>query len=321
MDSKRKGWKALKPPLHVAVGNINVDIYLKVPKLPAPDDAVSAEEATVRPGGAAANYSVAVARLGHRARLVAHTSRIAELLGVLDTLRGSGVDTSTVKMHEEGMPGMVLILLLPGGETSMIKLRGVNALLSGVDVRDALPADVVHFASVAPSILVEAAGLLRGLAGLVSYDPGGAVVNAYGPEVVEAAREAADVLTINRNELKALTGGWDPVDARRLLGGRLRYVLVRVGGRGAYLATDSRVYWVKPYIHGVVVDTTGAGDVFNAYFLGFMAEGREVREALAAASIAAGIKVTRLGAQSAPYRREVEEVLEEYGGELVEEIY
>ncbi len=308
--------------VHVAVGNINVDAYLYVDRLPGPDDVVVVREALIGLGGAATNYAVAAARAGHRARLVAHTTRHVEALGLLDRLRSEGVDLTAVQVHDDGAPGMVVVLVLPSAATSMVKLRGVNERLDGREVVDALPADVVHFASVGPQVVERACSASAGFAGvrLVSYDPGGAVVEAEPERVLRASRRCADLLTVNARELEMLTGSREPSSARKVLGGRLGAVLVRIGGGGAYLVTRSASFHVYGFHYGRPVDTTGAGDTFNAYFNAYLVEGRGYEEALAAAAIAAGVKVTRRGAQSSPTRREVEELLAAHGGRLVRRV-
>ena len=77
-----------------------------------------------------------------------------------------------------------------------------------------------------------------------------------------------------------------------------------MGSRGSYLYTEGHgeqipVRPVKP------LDTTAAGDVFNGALTVGLSEGMGLREAIALASEAASISVTRMGAQSsAPYRHE-----------------
>ncbi len=317
-DASHRGSPAVRYT-HVAVGNLNVDMYLYVDRLPSPDDVIVVEEALIWIGGAAANYAVAVARAGHKSKLVAHTTKHMEALGFLGALKAEGVDTTTVRVHGEGMPGLVTVFVLPTGSISMVKLKGVNRMLTGDEVAKALPADAVHFASVEPSVLLKAYEASKGFpsAKIVSYDPGGAVVEKKAREVVEAAREAATILSVNARELELITGSRDYRSAFKLLDGRLKVVLVRIGGGGAYLVTDDGVLQVYGYHHGTPVDTTGAGDTFNAYFNAYLLEHEDYQVALAAASIAAGIKVTRRGAQSAPRREEVEPKLRELAWRLV----
>ncbi len=289
-------------PRHLSMGNINIDVYLYVERLPAPDEELPVEEAMVAPGGAASNYAVAVAAAGHRAVLAAHTSSVAEALGILDSLRERGVDTSRVVVHEEGMPGMVVIVVTRGGETVMFKVRGVNRLLRG----DEAPGeyDVVHVASAEPDVVERALSATQ--AKIYSYDPGGAVAVRHPSRVASLAGRVT-LLSLNAREAIRVFGASIGVVRERLGDGML---LLRLGARGALLVTRDAIYYARACRLGEPVDTTGAGDVFNAYFNAWLAEGRGVEEALAAAATAAALKVLRRGAQSVPSRREVEENLD-----------
>ncbi|ABM80954.1 carbohydrate kinase family protein [Hyperthermus butylicus] len=291
--------------VHAAVGNINVDIYLVVDDLPRPGENIVAREAYIGPGGAAANYSVAVRLYGHQAILVGHTSVFAERLGILDALRGKGVSLSLVRIHEGELPGIVVVLVTPNGERTMLALRGANNMLTGNEAR--CRCDVLHVASRDTNVLSNASTAAS--AELVSYDPGSSVARSEGAGIIEAARRHVSILYLNKLEYEYVTGTSELDSVARLLGGKLRYVVVKLGAEGALAATPDGVYRVEAYRHGAVVDPTGAGDVFAAYFNSALADGYSVTEALQYASVAAGVKVSRRGAQSAPSRREVEEII------------
>ena len=291
---------------HLAVGNLNVDIYMVVDKIPGPDERATAEEAYVGPGGAAANYAVAAARLGHLTELVAHTGVLAERLGVLERLREAGVGLSHIVVHEDEFPGIVVVAVGPGGERAMIALRGANRHLRGDEAAGA-HCEALHVASRGPEVLEAAASSVE--AGLVSYDPGFSTLRRDPGGVLEAARRWAHVLFLNRAEYGLVAPGAPVEDAARLLGGRLRVVVVKLGGEGAVAATRDCVCRVEAYRVERVVDTTGAGDVFAAAFNVYLLEKGSIEEALRAASAAAGLKVSRRGGQAAPSREEVEEAL------------
>lgn len=121
---------------------------------------------------------------------------------------------------------------------------------------------------------------------------------------------------INPNEVEAahaLTGIpiSDESDARRaaerLLDQGCRAVVIKLGDRGVYAATDG-TRAVIPAISVDVVDTTAAGDAFAAGMAVALAEGRELADAARFANVVGAISVTRMGAQpSMPTRAEVEE--------------
>jgi len=290
---------------HLAVGNLNIDMYIVVDNLPGPDENVVAREAYIGPGGAAANYAVAVARLGGEAFLVAHTGRLMKELGIIAMLEKERVRLDYVVVHEDQMPGLVVVVVSTNGERTMITMRGANNLLRGDEAGGTF--DVVHVASRGPLILRRTCSNVTSR--FTSYDPGASNTSREPTSVVEAAQLCADILVLNRAEYRHITGSDDIRAARNLLGGRLSMVLVKKGSEGAVLVTKRARYHVEAYRAGQVVDTTGAGDVFIATFNNYYIETGDLLKALQAASIAAGIKVTRRGAQSAPSREEVEKVL------------
>ncbi len=293
---------------HLAVGHINVDIYMRVPRIPGTDESVKSLETYIGPGGAASNYSVAVARLGHRAILYACTGTHPLASLALEPLKAAGVDLSHVKVLEGMLPGIVVILVDETGERTMVSYKGANAALleAGPSPELAAEADLLYFASTDPEV-VSASGEAIDRARLAAYDPGSRAI--VDPEGVRRVAGLVDMLFVNRRELHALTGSEDPSSARMLLGGRLSRVIVKYGARGVYLVEPGGLLFQEAYRPGPAVDTTGAGDAFAAAFNVYLLETGDPAVALRAGVAAAGIKVTRRGAQSSPTRSEVEDLV------------
>jgi sugar/nucleoside kinase (ribokinase family) len=95
-----------------------------------------------------------------------------------------------------------------------------------------------------------------------------------------------DVFLPNQEEAYALTGTEDPQQALAVLGHHFPVVALKCGGDGALLAMDGAIIGLpSPKVE--VVDTTGAGDAFNAGFLDAWLDDTGPAECLAAA-ISAG---------------------------------
>jgi ribokinase len=129
--------------------------------------------------------------------------------------------------------------------------------------------------------------------------------------------ELVDIATPNENEACVLAGvppqRVSPTDAAALankirdLG--VRSVVVKLGDRGCVYCGADRTF-VAPPFPVRAVDSTAAGDTFNAALAVALVEGMPIEQALRFASAAAAISVTRAGAQtSAPARAEVEALL------------
>ncbi len=296
---------ATSPRTHVVVGNINVDISIKVDRFPRPDENVFAKEAWIGPGGAASNYAVAVARLGHRPILVARAGEDALRLGIIDYLRLNGVDTSRIIIAKGENTGTVVVIVVPRDSTrTMLTVRGANEGLTGTIVPG--EGDLAHFASVRGRILLEASGRLG--EAIVAYDPGGEVYR--DPEGVARAISLTRIVFLNELEAAQLFSSLGLSGPQGLLreGRAPEVVVVKLGRGGARAYTKRSVYHVEPCPARRVVDTTGAGDAFDAAFNYCMLQGCSIETALAYASAAGSAKVSRRGSSNMPSKDEIDEL-------------
>ena len=110
--------------------------------------------------------------------------------------------------------------------------------------------------------------------------------------------------TPNEHEAAILTGERDAERAgRKLLDAGCRNVVITLGARGAMLVSAQGTRrFPAPKVRPV--DTVGAGDCFTGWLATGIAEGLTMPEAVARAVRAAGIAITRAGAQGAMPRRE-----------------
>lgn len=279
--------------VHVAVGNLNIDITLYVNRIPGPDESLIASDAHIGVGGAASNYAVAVAYYGHIPYLIASTSSHSFVDQILEELVKVGVRIDYIK-RVDGTPGIVSIIVDSKGEKVMVKHRGVNSMLSPNDLpRDLLKeASIIHIASVEPSVALEIARRANSLGVLVSYDPGSGVFESR--DIVLDTIKYTNILYLNRAEAKALAG----TNIDRLLDRGPWIVVIKKGAAGAYaIVPGGTVY------HGLSkpirkpVDTTGAGDAFAAFFNSAYLDSNDVGKALEYGLAAAALKVTCRGSK------------------------
>ncbi len=280
--------------VHIAVGNLNIDISLYVDRLPGPDEAIVSSDAAIGAGGAASNYAIAVSYYGHKVYLIATTSSYSFVDYVLNDLERHGVNVSYVK-RVEGAPGIVSVIVdRRSGERIMVKYRGVNSLLSPNDVpRELLEnANIIHIASVEPSVAVEIARRASSLGILVSYDPGSGAFETRD-KVLEAIRYS-NIVFLNRREAKELIG----TNLNKLLDIGVDVAVIKRGPGGAYAILPGGMVY-----HGLskpirpVVDTTGAGDAFAAFFNSVYLESHDIGKALQYGVAVATLKITCRGSR------------------------
>ncbi|MCX8195867.1 MAG: PfkB family carbohydrate kinase [Acidilobaceae archaeon] len=288
----------------MSVGNLNLDVNAFLSEHPRVGENAIAEGLWVGAGGAAANYAVMLASLGRSVSLVSLVSPLAVRAGLLQRLVEAGVDVSYVRVIE-GEPNVALIITAKRElSRTVISYRGVSRQLRG----DMVPSgDHLHFASVRPSLVLEAARR----APLSSYDPGGE--SFKDPRGVAEAVSEVSWVFLNERECKAVAR-----DPSELLRGRSEMVIVKRGPRGALLVSaDSRLEASAPSL-GEPVDVTGTGDAFDAVFNAVFLKTRDPELSLRAASVAGALKSTRLGSSNMPSREELAKAFKDIYGEELE---
>lgn len=295
------------------VGSLNVDLVVKVPRLPAVGETVTGGVFATFPGGKGANQAVAAARLGARAFMVGRVGEDDFGRRARAALEREGVDVAFVRSDPEAATGVALIGVDPQGRNLILVAPGANARVSPDDVERA--GEVIRSASLLllqleiPMETVRRAAEIAHEAGVrVVLDP------APAAPLPEALYPLVDVINPNEIEARALTGlpvgsVEEAVRAAEVLQGRgARAAVVKLGEHGAvYASAEARGH--VPAFDVPAQDTTAAGDAFAAALGVGLAEGKPLVDAVRFANAAAALKVTRMGAQSMPTRSEVEALL------------
>jgi ribokinase len=287
------------------VGSINLDIVVGVDRHPAPGETVLGDDRQELPGGKGANQAVAAARLGADVAFVGRVGDDDAGRRLRDGLAAEGVDVTHVRVDADAPTGVALIAVDRAGENTIVVSSGANARVSAADVEAAH--DVLANAAVT---LVQHEVPEDAVAAAIAAAGGTVVLNPAPARPIVAP---VDVLVPNRGELETLAGrAGDPVELARGLE-VARAVVVTLGSEGAVVVEGAHVERI-PAPEVDAVDTTGAGDSFDAGFLAARLDGRPVADALAYA-IACGSLSTRApgGTDGQATRDEVEDWLREGG--------
>lgn len=269
----------MKPRITV-VGSVNLDLVLKVERLPEPGETVTGASLSRYPGGKGANQAVACARLGADVTLVAAVGRDAFRDEALATLRDEGVALELVETDEP--TGLALIQVDGAGETTITVVPGANASLRVVELP---PHDAVLCQLEVPDEAV--LGAWEACTGVFCLNAAPARPIAVDP----------DLTVVNRFEAEML---------RRRDG----MVAITLGAEGAVLLEDGEEVARAAPPPVTAVDGTAAGDAFTACLLVSLLEEREYEEALERACAAGAIAASRPGAQpSLPAASEIDALM------------
>lgn len=282
------------------IGSINMDMVLSVPRFPAAGETLTGGNFQTMPGGKGANQAVALGRLGAPVRMAGRVGDDAFGRRYLDHFRKNGVDVRAVDAVAGTATGVADILVNAAGENCIVIAPGANGLcdLEWLDRALEATADCEIFLlqlEIPLDTVAEAVRQLRKMGKTILLDPAPAV------PLSEDVLSAVDFLTPNETELKAVTSGL-PEDAgieervRHLVGGSGRVVVHKRGADGAYIGTRDGIEHV-PGFSVRAVDTTAAGDTFNAGLAAGLAMGWPLRDAVQLANAAGALAVTAYGAQ------------------------
>jgi ribokinase len=284
------------------VGSLNIDHVYRVPRCVAAGETAVVRDYSRGAGGKGLNQSVAAARAGAS---VTHAGCIGEDgRFLLEVLREAGVDVSRVRVGPMAT-GHAVIQVDDTGANTILVHPGANRATDPADAPAFLagfgPGDwlLVQNETSAVAELIHAAKA-RGLSVLLNPAP-------MSPEAESYPLAAVDLLVVNEQEASELTGGRREVEAVEDLARRApaAVVVLTLGARGGLVRAEgaTRAFPAEPV---AVVDTTGAGDTFVGFLAAGLVGGRMLDEAIAEATVAAGIAVSRAGAAaSIPWRREL----------------
>ena len=301
----------------VVMGSVNFDLVATAERVPLPGETLTGIDFATFRGGKGANQAVAVARLGHPVSMIAKVGDDDFGPGLKQALRKAGVDVRAVEIAK-GSSGVALINIGSDGQNNIVAVPGANGKVSGRDVRK--NAALLQKAGM---ILAQLEIPLDAMEALAAFARKNNIPLMLDPA---PARELpADLLrsttwiTPNESETRVLCGlsHDEPVTfstaarcADMLMARGPKNVVIKMGVQGAYLATADGVREMAPAFRVDAVDTTAAGDAFNAGFAVSLLSGKQPLEAARFAAAVAAISVTRKGAQpSMPTRREAEKFL------------
>lgn len=283
------------------IGSINMDLTVNAPRFPMPGETLTGTRFQTVPGGKGANQAVALAKLGIPVVMFGRVGDDAFGRQYLEHFRSVGADVSGVTVDPSEPTGVASITVNAEGENTIVVVAGANGTCTEAWLEEVLPlaaeCDIVLLQLEIPLATVErAAARLHAMGKTIILDPAPAV------PLSRRLLEQVDYVTPNETELRILTSDL-PENADReermyhLIGGSDRVVIHKHGGEGAFIGRAEGITAIPGY-QVAVVDTTAAGDTFNAGFAAGLCLGKTLEEAVRLGNAAGALAVTKAGAQA-----------------------
>ncbi len=301
----------LRSPHIVVVGSYATGLTMKTERIPGSGETLLGTGYRVDFGGKGSNQAVGAARLGAHVDFVAKIGSDAFGEMALSLYREEDVDTKFILRTKDAPTGVGFIVVEAStGHNAIVIDPGANDLLGRADVTSAksaiASAKVVMTQLETPVEAAESALALGRANGAIT------ILNpAPVRPLPDSVLSLIDILTPNESEARILAGKPPNLQiepeavARELLNRGVKNVVMTLGEKGALWIGDSSQEHF-PAVLVTPVDTTGAGDSFNAGMAVALANGESIENAIRFGVITGAMAVTKEGViPSLPRRAEV----------------
>ena len=269
----------------LVIGDALIDHQYWIDRMPGAGEDCVIHSFSKNVGGSAANTAIALAYLGVLTKFCGTIGRDPDGGLIIDQMQAVGVDTSGIQYGET--TGFTITMIDQSSERTMFSFRGASS--------DALTVDTSFLESVKSSRVLLTSGYqllypdqaevvlsiverVHGEGNLVALDPS-PLIGDITEKIRSRMLELTDILLPNLHELAILTGEEDPTAALEKAWSLAKCVAVKLGSKGAWMSIREGFEFVDgqrvsgdlclqaPANQVQAVDTTGAGDAFNAGFL------------------------------------------------------
>jgi ribokinase len=256
------------------------------------------DEVVFATGGNVTNAGVTFARQGLHSKYMWCLGTDVASEAILHELDREGIDTSGVVQKDEYRASYSVILMLDGGERTILNYKG-----------SAVPADTkeLDFSLIDSSdwVYVSSLGDIDLLERIVSRAAEHGVkvmLNPAGSELKEEAKlkgilEDVEILAVNKEEAQQIVSGETLEELVRHGSHYCPVVIVSDGPNGATATDGKAIVWAGMYEDVPVVDRTGGGDAFGSGFLSMFSQGKSLKDAMIFASANSTSVVTKIGAK------------------------
>ncbi len=282
----------------IGFGALNVDKLYRVNRIAREGEESFIISMNELAGGSAANTVVGLARLGARTGFIGKVAQDDEGQLLLADFKREGVNTDGMVIAKEGNSGTVSAFVDKKGERALYVHRSVNDTLvfEEISLEYARQTEFLHLTSMDEKPFEAQKRLTQELSHFkVSLDPG-EIYARKGLAKLKPIIKRCFVVMPSESEVKLLTGkGWKE-GAKQLLNEGAGIVGVKLGKEGCFITDGNQNHMVPPY-KAKVVDTTGAGDAWNAGFLYGLVRKKDLYECGRLGNLVASKCIAKVGAR------------------------
>ena len=293
------------------------DLVFLGDQIPIKGETVLGNDHLIGPGGKGSNQAVAVAKAGGKVNFISKigADSYGEIALQMYKENNMIVDNIIItKEHGTGVAG--IFVNKQTGENAITVVPGASGKITKEDINqatDSIKKSKIFLTQLETPIEVVEYALSIASSNNITTILNPAPATKIGKEIFHMI----DYFTPNETEASFYVGyNVDTQEdvkkaANQLMDKGIRNVIITLGEKGVYFANNKENFFMNAFdFKGKVIDTTGAGDGFNAGLAVALAEEKKISEALQFANALAGLSTTKLGtAKSMPTRIEIDNLM------------
>ncbi|MFX1518055.1 MAG: carbohydrate kinase family protein, partial [Promethearchaeota archaeon] len=285
----------------IGLGEIVIDLLLKISRFPKPDEKIYVLNSQKQAGGVTANFCVGVARQGLNVAFFGGVGNDEEGKYLRMILQKENVKDKYLFTLKSKVTPINVVMITKDGEKYILQSEHMRLTLPSEEL---ITKEVIresrhlHLTAINYTTAFKAVRLAKELGLTTSLDLESQVVQEYQNQLPQFLKHI-DILLPNKGGAYELTQTSNPKEASKIL---LNYgpkvVLLTLGSEGVLLSTQNEQRSFPAFQIDKIVDTTGAGDAFNAGFITAFLGGTPLAECVKRGQATSAIKIQGLGAQT-----------------------
>jgi len=280
--------------------------------IPSKGQSILGDDFKIGPGGKGSNQAITVAKLGGNIDFITKIGKDSYGEMALNLYKENNVKTDSVLIDNNNPTGVAGIMVDQYGNNAINIVPGASGKITDQDIHSNL--EIIKNSKVFLTQLEIPHDVTINALKLAKENNCVTILNpAPAREIAENDFKLIDYFTPNETEAEyylnqKLDNDEDIKDAAsKFLDKGVKNIIITLGEKGSYFANNEQNFFIKSHnLKEKVIDTTGAGDVFNGALAFSLANDTNIKDAILFANKVAGISTTRLGAaNSVPSLNEV----------------
>ena len=284
------------------LGIFVADLCFKGKNIPRVGETQIGDNFQINPGGKGSNQAITIAKLEGDVNFITRIGEDEYGKMALEIYQSSGVKVDGVIKDNNKPTGVAGIFIDEKGNNSINVMPGVANNISKEDIDnnlDSLKNSKIFLTQLETPIKVNMYALDK-----AKENNCITILNPAPANIIDKQYfKLIDYFTPNETEVEFyLNRKIDKIEDLNKAGNDLlnlgfKNIIITLGEKGAYFKNENEEYLVEEYkLKNKVIDTTGAGDVFNGAFACALANNKKIKDAIIFANKVAAISTTKLGA-------------------------